>query len=231
MKIPDRRRLIAGAAVLALGLALGMGFGQIRLHGQAKAYEAKLKEISRHLAQAQRKYTQGLAAQNSLEDEKAAALAEVERLAKEKERLAAEGGALKSRIDSLSALTSSLQEKLGRAEAKTASEESKNGQLQARLTKTEAERGALEQKQAQTFRTLQEREKELKSLVQNYDRCVDNNVRLYYVGDELIRKYRERSVVKTLLQKEPFTQVKKVQLEKLVEEYKERIDREKLKSK
>ena len=99
------------------------------------------------------------------------------------------------------------------------------------MTKTEAERGACEQKQSQTFRSLQEREKELKSLVQNYDKCADNNIRLYHIGDELIKRYRDKGFTGTLLQNEPFTQVKKVELEKLVENYKERIDREKLKSK
>ena len=231
MKIPDRRSLIAGAAVLAVGLAIGVTYGQVCLHRQAKVYETRIRETNRRLAQTQRKYTQGLAAQTAVEEEKAVALAEAEKLEKRNAQTAAEKKALSGRIDSLSALNSSLQDKLGRAEAKAASEESAKGQLQARLTKTDAERGACEQKQSQTFRVLQEREKELKSLVQNYDRCADNNVRLYHIGDELITKYKDKGMMGTLLQKEPFTQVKKVQLEKLVEDYKERIDREKLKSK
>ena len=127
MKIPDRRSLIVGAAVLAVGLVIGATYGQVSLHRQAKVYETRIREANRRLAQTQRKYTQGLAAQTAVEEEKAAALAEVEKLEKRNAQTATEKKAFSGRIDSLSALNSSLQEKLGRAEAKAASEESKTG--------------------------------------------------------------------------------------------------------
>ncbi len=99
----------------------------------------------------------------------------------------------------------------------------------------EADRTALDQKQRQTFQTLQEREKELKQLTadsqRKYDQCAEHNARLYMIADELIHKYENKGVVSSLLEKEPFTQIKKVELEKLVQDYKDKIDQQKLKTK
>jgi hypothetical protein len=117
------------------------------------------------------------------------------------------------------------------SETKAALLESKNGQLAERLARIEADRRALEQKQRETFQTLQEREKELRSAGQRYDRCAEQNARLCTMADELISRYQSKGVMATLLEKEPFTRIKKVELEKLARDYKEKIDQLKLRSK
>ncbi len=225
------KRLLVGVAGVLVGLALGMGYGHVQLQGQQKAHQAKIREINQRLSQAQRKYVQGMAAQAGLEEEKQQGLAEAEGLRKEKEGLAAENRTLKSRADSLASLAASLEEKRALSEARAVSQESKNRQTATLLTKTEADRNGLEQKQRQTSQALQEREKELKVLIPKYDRCVENNVRLYHLGDELIRQYQDKGLMRTLAQKEPFTQIKKVELEKLVQDYRDKIDQQKFGSK
>jgi chromosome segregation ATPase len=226
------KRLLLCLAGLVAGLAVGLGYGHMQLQSQQKVHQAKLKQITQRLAQAERKYSQGLAEQQAgLENEKQQGQAEVEKLQKEQSGLALENKALKSRVDALTGEAASIEQKRARSEAKAASQESTNGQLSGLLAKTEADRKALEQKQQQTFQTLQEREKELKELSGRYDRCAENNVRLYGIGEELIGQYQDKGFLRTLIQKEPFTQIKKVELEKLVRDYRDKIDKEKVQSK
>jgi chromosome segregation ATPase len=221
--------LLLSMAGLVVGLAVGLGYGHMQLQGQQKAFQAKARQITQRMAQAERRCAQSLAEQQtSLEDEKQQGLAETEKLQKEKQGLALENKDLKSRVDALIAQAASVEAMRAKSEAKATSEESKNGQLSALLAKTEADRKALEQKQQQTFQALQEREKHLKELNGRYDRCAENNVRLYAIGLELIKQYQDKGFLRTLVQKEPFTQIKKVELEKLVQDYRDKIDKEKV---
>lgn len=217
-----KKNIIIIAAVV-VGLIVGVIYGQVRLGSQEKMYLTKLKEVNQRLTQSQRKVTEGKNLQTTLEEEKQQSLAEAEKLSKEKERLAADGKALKSKSDALEAKTDLLEKKTG-------SLESANKRQIERLEKVEAERDALDKKQRQTLKTLSEREGELKDLHGKYNRCAENNARLYGIGEELIDKYKKKGVMGTLLEKEPFTQIKKVELEALVQEYRDKIDQQKLKT-
>ncbi len=225
------KRVFICALGIVAGLTLGLGYGHVQTQGVRKADQAKIKEITQRLSQAQRRYTQGLAAQTNCEEQNLAVQAEAGELRNEKEHLAAENKTLKAGAEQLAASTASLEKKNAASEARAALLESKNGQLTERLARIEADRHALEQKQRETFQTLQEREKELKALNRKYDQAAEHNARLLAIGDELIRKYESKGVMTTLLAKEPFTQIKRVELEKLSKDYKEKIDQQKLGSK
>jgi len=229
MKVPKSLvRFVIGA----LGLALGLGYGHMQTQAVKKADQAKIREITGRLSQAQRRYTQEMAsAQTACDDSLQALRADAEKLQKERETLVAENKGLKVKAGTLASSVASLEKKNVSLDARAASLESKLGHLTGRLAKTEADRAALEQKEHQTLQALQEREKDLKALSQRYDQCAEHNARLYTIGDELIRKYRGKGVVTTLLEKEPFTQIKRVELEKLARDYKDKIDQQKLRSK
>jgi len=173
------------------------------------------------LSQVQRRYSEGMTTQTDLEQQKQAAEEQVQQLQKEKEGLASESKGLKAKADSL--------------EAKMASLESKNTQLIDRINKAEKENSALDEKQRQTLQTVRDREKELKQaaadwqrLNKKHDQCVANNARLCALGDELIKKYQNKGVMGALLEKEPITQIKKVELEKIAQEYRDKIDQQKI---
>ena len=220
------RALIALGVVV--GLVAGLVYGQVRLHGEQKLHQAKLREINQRLTQIQHRLGQGMAA---LEEEKQAIEARADGLLKEKERLASENKGLKTKADSLAASMATLEKGRASSEARAASCETKSAQLTERLTKTEAARDELDRTQKQTFRSLQDREKDLKTLDKKYDQCAEHNVRLYGISGELLKRYEQKGILGTMLQKEPFTQIKKVELEKLVQDYKERIDRQRAESK
>lgn len=219
----EKKNLFIIAAVIA-GFLVGIGYGQVRLQSQKSMYSAKLKDLNQRLTQTQRTISKDLTLQNALEEEKQQALAETEKLAKEKATLSAQGKALKEKADLLEASKVSL-------ERKTASLELENRQHRESLTKAETDRENQEKKLKQTTQTLSEREKELGRLQAKYNQCAEHNARLYFIGEELIDRYRKKGVMGSILEKEPFTQIKKVELENLVQEYKDQIDRQAIRSK
>lgn len=230
-----KKRILVGALGLVVGCALGLIYGHIQLGNEQKAHQMKLKEMSQRLSQTQRRYVEERTLHTSLEDDKQQAQSHVDALEKEKEHLAGENRDLKSKADALDIKAASLETKVASLETRSASLDTKNTQLSERLTKVEADRVSLDQKQRQTFQTLQEREKELKQLTvdshRQYDQCASHNARLYAIAEELISRYENKGVVKTLLSKEPFIQIEKVELEKLVQDYKDKVDEQKLGSK
>jgi len=228
---PWMKKLAIVALGIVAGLVIGIVYGQIRLQSLDKVYQAKIKDVNQRLNQVQRRYTQGVTAQNDLEQQKQGIQEEVDKLTKEKGLLAAQQTELKAKAEALEAKTASLEKKNASLEAKAASMDSKNAELAERLSKVEADRTALDQKQKQTMKTLQDTEKALRNLDQKYDQCAEHNARLYTIGNELIKKYQDKGFLGTLAEKEPFTQVKKVEMEKLVQDYKDKIDQQKMKTK
>lgn len=222
------KKVVIVVIAAALGLAVGAGWGQVRVRGLQKIHQAKVKELTNRLNQEHRRLTEGQGLQEALEQEKQGMLKEADKLRSEKEGLAGQNATLKAGTDSLKAKADSLEAKTSSQEKRLASLESSKGHLAESLAKTEKERSDLDQKQRQTFKALEEREKDLKQLNQRYDKCAENNAALYVIGEELIRRYEGKGVMSTLLQKEPFTQIKKVELEQLVQDYRDRIDQQKV---
>jgi len=225
------KKLALPVVGLVVGLLLGVVYGQVRLQSVDKVYQAKLKDINQRMAQVQRRYSQGVAAQNDLEQQKMSIQGEVDKLSKEKQGLAAQQAELKTKADGLESKATSLEKKSSSLETRAASLESRNAELTERLNKVEADRAALDQKQKQTMATLQNTEKALRNLDQKYDQCAEHNAKLYTIASEVIKKYENKGVMGALIEKEPFTQVKKVEMEKMVQDYKDRIDHEKMKTK
>jgi len=229
------KKILIGALGIVIGLILGLAYGHMQLASEQKVCQAKLKEMSQRLSQAQRKVAEGRNAEESLEDTNQAMQTQVDALSKEKERLSSENKDLKSKVDASDTKASSLEKQVASLEARASSLDGKSSQLSERLAKVEADKTALDEKQKKTFQTLQEREKELKQLTidsqAKYDRCAEHNARLCVIAEDLLHKYQTKGVMGSLFEKEPVTQIKKVELEKITQDYKDRIDREKLQAK
>jgi chromosome segregation ATPase len=58
--------------------------------------------------------------------------------------------------------------------------------------------------------------------------CQAKNVALYRYGQELAEKYKDKGVVDALTQQEPFTGLKRVQIENLLEDYRDKLDSQKI---
>ena len=60
--------------------------------------------------------------------------------------------------------------------------------------------------------------------VQLIQTCEDKNTALYKVGTDLLGRYRNKGVVEALKQAEPFTQIERVKMENLWQEYHDKLD-------
>lgn len=203
----SKKKLVIIALAFIVGLSAGAGWGCLRLKSKEKVHQAELKKINYQLSRLQRQYTEDKSVQNALEEEKRQAREKLGKLEEENE-------GLKDRAD----LATSRNEKMA-----------------IRVN-------TLEQKNRKTFQTLQEREKELrettrarqklqaelKRVNQGFDRCARHNARLFSIANELVMRYENKGPVDALLKKEPVTQVRRVELEKLGREYREKIAKERM---
>ena len=62
---------------------------------------------------------------------------------------------------------------------------------------------------------------------QELDACVANNVALYKLNDEVLTRFGQQGVWSRVAQAEPFTRLKRVELENLIDGYKTRADDQK----
>ncbi|MHB1351863.1 MAG: hypothetical protein ACYCWA_00960 [Thiobacillus sp.] len=186
------------------------------------AGESREKQMLRRMQQQMRQIDQ---ARVQAEQEKAAALADRETLEHEVEKLREEGAAARRE----------------RAARKRAAHELKAAQteldgLRIRLAETEKQLADSEARQRATAQTLaqaesakKQSEAHLAGVRQDLGQCQTHNGRLYLLGREMMRKYRDKSCRDTLAQAEPFTGLKKVEVENLLESWRDDLDREKLK--
>ncbi len=67
-------------------------------------------------------------------------------------------------------------------------------------------------------------EEKLKIQTDNFSMCYGNNKQLLDVNRELLDRYQHKGVLDAVSQKEPFTGLKEVEIENLVQDYRYRID-------
>lgn len=158
------------------------------------------------------------------EQEKAAALADKDTAERELEKF----GATKRQLAGERAARS-------RMEAELKARQTENDALKARLAETEkqlADSVALQQSTAQTLAQTEATKKQtegvLSGTVRDLQSCQTHNGSLYTLGREMMQKYRDKSCQDALAQAEPFTGLKKVEVENLLETWRDRLDREKL---
>lgn len=185
------------------------------------ANESREKQMLRRVQQQMQQIEQARA---QAEQEKAAALADRDALERERDRLRGEARRLSG-------------ERTARIRAERALKGAQDEIEALRTTLADAEaRLAESQRQAQTTaRTLadaesarRQTEATLAGARQDLGRCADHNGRLYGLGRELMAKYRDKTCQDALAQAEPFTGLRRVEVENLLEAWRDRADAERL---
>ncbi|AXS80127.1 hypothetical protein [Dechloromonas sp. HYN0024] len=100
---------------------------------------------------------------------------------------------------------------------------SEKSDLTTRLADTE--RKLAESKQAFAAEKLQ-MEGAVARLRTGLAGCSERNARMYRLGNELLDKYEAKSCLSSVLQAEPFTGLKRAQIEKMIEEDREKFDKD-----
>jgi chromosome segregation ATPase len=147
-------------------------------------------------------------------------------------------------------------EEIIKIEKNLASAEKRNRTLEGEKTKLIAEKTALTEKFAQTEATLATTEKNLADLNAQYkqaqedlkfndnqrktlsgnlaqttkslNQCVEKNGKLHQFGTDLIKIYDKPSSYEAAMRKETFFQLKRVELENLLQEQQDKLDEEKV---
>ena len=170
-------------------------------------------------------------------------LQQMQQLASERTALQAENARLKKDLDDTrkerDALKNAQKSSEGRVRASAA----------AAATEAAAQRAALEQQIAankaqteqligkfrETLQSLKEVESDrattkqtLATREQELSACVDRNASLYKLNSEVLTHFEHESAWGRLARAEPFTQIKKVQLENLVDDYRVRAKEQRL---
>lgn len=124
--------------------------------------------------------------------------------------------------------------------ARLAEEHKKNiSELTQRIDKMKAARdevAALHKEKIETIKKhektiagmngqIREKEIELKRTSKKLDICREHNERLCTISEDLVEMYKKKGIVKVFSVTEPLTQLRKVEMEKLVQLYKGKIEK------
>lgn len=185
------------------------------------AKESREKQMLRRMQQQMQQVEQARAL---AEQEKAAALAETETLASEIEKL---------RMDSATAKRERVTRT--RLEHENRTIQAQLDAMKTKLAETEkllADSQAQQRTTAQTLAQIESAKKQTDSQLtgtrQDLQQCQTHNGKLYGIGREMMDKYRDKTCQDALAQAEPFTGLKKVEVENLLEIWRDQLDREKI---
>lgn len=178
-----------------------------RLRQQVQQSQQEVEQAKAQAAQA------GAAAQ--------AAKADIDKARSEADRVRGRVGAAERRAATVQAELDAVKEGKAAVEAELS-------KVNARLAETQA-------KLSETTKTLQTSEANGRSLKtalsaeeSSRQSCEKKNLTLYRYSVDLLTRYQNKGVWSALKQAEPFTGIKQVEIENIVEEYRDKLDAEKL---
>ena len=128
---------------------------------------------------------------------------------------------LSSERDALQAENAQLKADLGTVKAKKTSSDgalvkSKETlrEIQENLDKTLAEKQVAEASAAERGRQVEQ--------------CTTKNTKLYQLNSELLQRYASKGVMDAMARREPFTGLKKVEMENLIQDLQEKLDEQRV---
>lgn len=143
----------------------------------------------------------------------------------EKAELQTQLDALKQQVDKLTADLAAT--KSASDQTKRATEEkygSAIAQWKQRDTQTSDELTAVKQQLKQQTEQRKLLETQLQKQTGNFSVCYENNKKLYDLNTQLLSRYQNKGLSDVLKQKEPFTGMKQVEIENLVQDYRYQLD-------
>jgi chromosome segregation ATPase len=168
--------------------------------------------------------------QRKAEQEKAAVAAERDTLQQEKEKLEAEVKSLGARVQTAQAALARSKKELETAGAALDAAKKNESDLSKALADAREQIAAAKTAHEATGKTLAARDGELKQLTSAHERSTqrvklleERNAKLYQLGLDLIGRFENRGLWETVRGSEPFTRLKRVELENLMEDYRDKL--------
>jgi predicted nucleic acid-binding Zn-ribbon protein len=157
----------------------------------------------------------------------------------EKTDLAAQVEALKKKVSEVESKRAAFEKKLG-GQSKQLSEladkqqqadlldKQQQAELSNKYQESEKKLKQMEEQYATSNKNLQQmqldKEQEKKRMDGDLQVCEKKNSELYRISSELMDKYQAKGIWQSMRQAEPFTQIEKVKLENLLQEYRDKAD-------
>lgn len=185
------------------------------------ANESREKQMLRRLQQQAQQLEQARA---QAEQDKAVALADKDAAERELEKF----DATKRQLAGARAARSRMEARLKAVQTDKDALAARLADIEKQLADSMALQQATAHRLAQTESARKQTEGELSGTVRDLQSCRTHNDSLYTLGREMMQKYRDKSCKDALAQAEPFTGLKKVEVENLLETWRDRLDREKL---
>jgi chromosome segregation ATPase len=214
--------------VLIAILAISILYGNYRIEKQRVRMQGEIDKAMQKAEMVQRRYVEQKAVseslqrmQISLEGKKSALQAE---LSKTKEAL--------TKLEGDFTNTGNIYAKCIE-DFKRLSDEKKGLEVKLKeevslLAKTKKEQDEFVARlKSESEERISELDSSLKSFQSRLENCIKKNARLCIIADELLKRYEDKGVISAIMSKEPVTQMERVELEKLVQEYREEINKQK----
>ena len=213
-------KIIVPVAALIVGAVIGLGIGQLQVASVKKAAQDKVNVANKKVAFLQSKLMEE---QNrGAADQKCSGDLEIAR--KEKEAADMELKRAKGEVQALEAKTGETENTLARTK----------NDLRAMELKYTKEATHTKELEGDLRKTIQEKltlQADLKKTTRNLGQCEANNAKLCTIADEILKKYRSKGVGEAMLQREPLTQIRKVELEQFTQKYRDEIEKQKFQKK
>jgi len=148
----------------------------------------------------------------------------------EKEKLAGQIDGAQAQVKSESAKNRRLQLSLDTLTQEKQTLLAQKLELDQRFVELATKHAGTEQELAQSQAQNKQLQSTLLTRDQQVSSCEDKNVKLYQYGRDLIGQCQDHSATDLVLRLEPFTGIKRVEIENLLEEYRDKFDTQKLSS-
>ena len=189
------------------------------------AGDSREKQMLRRMQQQVQQIDQARA---QAEQDKAAALADKDTAERELEKNRSDTASTKRQLAGERAARSRLEHDLKTMQTEIDTLKVRMADTEKQLANSVALQHATAQTLAQVESAKKQTEDQLTGKAHDLQVCQTHNGQLYAIGREMMQKYRDKSCQDALAQAEPFTGLKRVEVENLLETWRDHLDQEKL---
>jgi chromosome segregation ATPase len=218
--------------VLCVGLSVVLFIETIKLKADNSTLMADIQKAEEKSKALSKKYSEEKAKNNVLQRGKMAADSQLRELSSKLETQGrqeqdacdeqeARAREMKKSAEACKSELSTLTNEIGKLKGRYGDLAAKIKENDDTLKKKDKE---LESRQGE----IQSLKSQLKATGEKVDLAVNHNKQLSTLSKELLAEFDDQDVFQSLLKKEPFTQQKRVRLEKMIQEYLDRIDKDTL---
>lgn len=222
------RKLLLVLVGLIVGVSAGMGYGAYKLNKERNAHEHVVKEFEKKTTQAQHNLGEQKNRVVNLEGRNRSLQSQITKLEGERDSLAADAKELDEKLQLSAAKIKELVEAQAAVKNDCSAVEKKCAEVVQSQVNQVVKR--CESAVAQINGQKDALESALKNEKEAYGKCAGNNRELCSIAKEILGRYENKGFFTKVMEKEPFTQIKKVELEKLVQEYDKKIDENRVKT-